>query len=548
MEVRLLRRPLGILAGVLCLSAALAAQQPPGQAPGPILKTLRIEGTSIYTPQELASRAGLSEGSPLLRAPQDIAGDIRRRYHDDGYTLATVEAALEEASGTLTIRVDEGRFDAVDVSGVRDDARRQILESVALVPGEVFNESQANRALDAALEFARGAIERAEPPFTIVSDAGRRVLRIGLNTRGNEVGIFLGTQGREDWYSPVDAVNFGLGFHGTVFDRTRFNHLYWFGYFTRKTGPDRTGYTLGIERPFFRGDLLQVGGTIYDVTASDDQWRLGTVEQSLVALGFRNTFRDYYRRKGYQLHAAVRPREEHEAAVAWRDDTHFALVNETDYGFFRDSHAFRPNALAQPGDLRSLILAYTFDSRGLDRQPSARFQQHQFDNLFADATGRDHGFRFDWRSELAPDSFSHDFDFARHLATARGWWQPTKRRIVSGRLVAGTSTGTLPAQRVFALGGIGTVHGYRFKEAAGDRMLLMNAEIRQGFGGSGVAGLAFFDAGRVYRPSPGSTGTWLKGIGVGLEFGDGGARLEFGWRLDDVPDSLQVLFRLRPTF
>jgi hypothetical protein len=544
-----IRRPLAILAGILCLSAALAAQQPAvGQAAGPILKTLRIEGASIYTAQELASRAGVAEGSPLTRTPDDIARDIQRRYHDDGYKLATVEAALDEASRTLTIRVDEGRFDAVDVSGVPDGARRQILDSVALVPGEVFNESQANRALDAALEFARGAIDRAEPPFTIISDAGRRVLRIGLRTRGNQVGVFLGTQGREDWYSPVDALNFGLGFHGTVFDRTRFNHLYWFGYFTRKTGPDRTGYTLGIERPFLRGDLLQVGGTIYDLTASDDQWRLGNVEQSLVALGFRNTFRDYYRRKGYQVHAAVRPRDAHEVVVDWRDDDHRALVNETDYGFFRDSHPFRPNAVAQPGDLRSLILAYTFDSRGLDQQPSARFHQHLLDNLFADATGRDHGFRFDWRSELAPGSFSHDFDFSRHVATARGWWQPTKRRIVSGRFVAGTSTGALPAQRAFALGGIGTVHGYRFKEAAGERMVLMNAEIRQGFWGSGVAGLAFFDAGRVYRPRPGSSESWLTGVGVGLEFGDGGARLEFGWRVDDVPDSLQVLFRLRPTF
>ena len=34
--------------------------------------------------------------------------------------------------------------------------------------------------------------------------------------------------------------------------------------------------------------------------------------------------------------------------------------------------------------------------------------------------------------------------------------------------------------------------------------------------------------------------------GLGLEAG--GARLEFGWRLDDIPGSFQVLFRLGPTF
>jgi hypothetical protein len=462
--------------------------------------------------------------------------------------MATVEAAHDPVGGTLTIRVDEGRFDAVDVLGLQDDMRRQVLDSVALVPGEVFNESQANRALDAALEFARGAIQRAEPTYTIASDAGRRVLRVALRTRENQIGVFLGTQGREDWYSPVDALNFGFGVQGTVFDKRHFNHLYWSAYVTRKTGPDYTGYAVGIERPFFRRDILQVGGGIYDLTASDDQWRLGSTEQSLVAVGFRNTFRDYYGRRGYQLHAAVRPRDEHEAILAWRDDSHSALINETNYGFFRDSHPFRPNVPAQPGELRSLILGYTFDSRGLNREPAARYQQHLMDNLFGDATERHQGLRLDWRSELAPDSFSEDFDFGRHIATARAWWLPTKRRIVSGRLIVGTSTGVLPPQRVFALGGIGTVHGYRFKEAAGDRMLLMNGEVRQGFGGSGVAGLAFIDAGRVYRPRPGSSEDWLKGVGVGLEFGGGGARIEFGWRLDDVPSSVQVLFRLRPTF
>jgi hemolysin activation/secretion protein len=90
------------------------------------------------------------------------------------------------------------------------------------------------------------------------------------------------------------------------------------------------------------------------------------------------------------------------------------------------------------------------------------------------------------------------------------------------------------------------VHGYGFKEAIGDRMLLLNGEFRQRIRRSGLAGIAFIDAGRVYRRIAGSTEEWLKGVGVGLELGD--ARIEFGWRLDDIPGSLQVLFRLGPTF
>ena len=250
-------------------------------------------------------------------------------------------------------------------------------------------------------------------------------------------------------------------------DNASRDYAYWNAYATRKIGPERFGYSLGIERPFFPGSLLQVGASIHDLTASDDKWRLGDLEQSLVALTFRNTFRDYYRRKGYQLHAAVRPFNVPEFLLAWRDDSHSSLSNETNFGFFRDDHDFRDNLPTQSGDLRSLVAGYTFDSRGLDHQPPERYR-HLLDSLFGEWTEADEGIRFEWRSELAPAAFSHDFDFSRHIGSVRGWWQPTARRTVCGRLMAGLSNGVLPNQRVLTIGGIGTVRGYEFKEAAGD--------------------------------------------------------------------------------
>jgi hypothetical protein len=51
--------------------------------------------------------------------------------------------------------------------------------------------------------------------------------------------------------------------------------------------------------------------------------------------------------------------------------------------------------------------------------------------------------------------------------------------------------------------------------------------------------------GRISNPLPGSR-EWLKGIGVGVGVGD--LRIDFGWRADDIPKSLQVLVRFGPTF
>jgi outer membrane translocation and assembly module TamA len=78
-------------------------------------------------------------------------------------------------------------------------------------------------------------------------------------------------------------------------------------------------------------------------------------------------------------------------------------------------------------------------------------------------------------------------------------------------------------------------------------MLLANAEYHLGsYRNARVIG--FIDLGRVFRPVETlSEGTdWLTGLGVGFAVGD--LRLDFGWRADNVPDSLQVLVRFGPTF
>ncbi|MBI4477169.1 MAG: BamA/TamA family outer membrane protein, partial [Acidobacteria bacterium] len=108
--------------------------------------------------------------------------------------------------------------------------------------------------------------------------------------------------------------------------------------------------------------------------------------------------------------------------------------------------------------------------------------------------------------------------------------------------------GALPAQRTFALGGVGSVRGYDFKEVAGDRMALVNLEYLIGF--NRAIGLsAFFDAGRVYgdRLFGNAPDRWLKGVGLGVLFG-GDSRVEFAWKLADIPDSFQLLARFSPTF
>src|SRR5436309_13929866 len=73
-----------------------------------------------------------------------------------------------------------------------------------------------------------------------------------------------------------------------------------------------------------------------------------------------------------------------------------------------------------------------------------------------------------------------DFDFRRHILAARARMRLSAHQEFGVRGIAGWSDGTLPPQRQFGIGGIGSVHGYEFKEATGDSLALLNVEYALG--------------------------------------------------------------------
>jgi outer membrane protein assembly factor BamA len=109
----------------------------------------------------------------------------------------------------------------------------------------------------------------------------------------------------------------------------------------------------------------------------------------------------------------------------------------------------------------------------------------------------------------------------------------------------------LPPQRQFAIGGIGSVHGYEFKESVGDSMALLNFEYALGWR-TGAQLVGFLDAGRTTSRLAGVTspaavdGEWLKGIGWGI--GLGTFRIDFGYKLAKDAGPVQVLLRFGRTF
>jgi hemolysin activation/secretion protein len=236
-----------------------------------------------------------------------------------------------------------------------------------------------------------------------------------------------------------------------------------------------------------------------------------------------------------------------EIMAAWRAERHESLAVTTDVSAFKRDEPFRQNPAVDDGQHRAIVLGYAWDSRGFETETLARtYSRHQLDQPFGAAASLDSGWRIEWSSEISRPSFGSDYDYTRHVLSARGWMPVSPRQRLGARLIGGWSDGELPVQRELALGGFGSVRGYQFKEARGREMALLNVEYGIMLFRHGRL-LALADTGRVFKPFEGSKDTWLNGIGVGWEFNDD-LRIECGWRVDAIPRSLQVVVRLAPPF
>ena len=558
---------LRVLVVALCLAAlpaGLAAQDPPAAAPAQILRELRLEGATVYKQDDVLWLLRLREGAPLTQDPAAVAKALQARYERDGYTEARVTATFE--SGRLTLAVDEGRIDDIEIVGVPTDLIARYRRLLGIEPGDIYNTRVVGRSTARLTSQSGGAVsigrpqrdqpggERAETTadkVTLERRGARNVLVVPVRWRYIDHDADLGS-GREDLFSPADGLSPAIGYSATIFDHGRFNHTFVDGYVSYKFGREEPGYSVGAERPFFGGPRVFLGVETHDITTSDDLWRLSSFEQAMVSLAFKNSFRDYYRRRGNQVFGVLRAGGHNEFNLVARWDRHEALPNSESYSFFRDDAELRPPLPVQNQRVNAFVVGYTFDTRPLSAAGSrTTYARHLKDSLYGYGTRAAPGLRLEWTSEIAGHALGGDATFDRHIVNARGHVPISRHTLLSMRGLFGFSGGTVPVERVFSLGGIGSVRGYSFKEVSGTRMALMNAEYRIHLGSSDGSDrhdapniFVFYDAGRVFGTA--TSTRWLQGTGIGM--GAAGVRIEFGFRTDDIPNSRQILVRFSPTF
>ncbi len=300
-------------------------------------------------------------------------------------------------------------------------------------------------------------------------------------------------------------------------------------------------YELGAEvRPFPYMDddfEFKVGVSYRDNTATNDIWKANWVENSIAALLFEYDFLDYYNVQGFSFYAIQRLSPYAQISAGYRSEEYSSLSNAANWSLF-GGRDFRFNPFISEGQMNSVVVAFEGGKlSGLHSVP------------------RGSAFRFD--AEFG-EGFGGDFNFSRFLGDVRFYVPFGFGSSLGFRFRGGYASEDAPLQKMFTLGGVGSVRAYPQNAFYGTRMLLGNVEytiasispLDDIF--SDVQLFGFGDAGWVNNNG---TNTFdiddiLPAAGVGLSFADRAIRLELAWPLKEIGGQKDptLWLRLTPTF
>ncbi len=337
-------------------------------------------------------------------------------------------------------------------------------------------------------------------------------------------GLFLGIGQNKDYFWSGDETYSPYGFFG-------------YGFAIHKWQ-----YRFGFDKWVGNANRFEAGIEAHSLTDSKDYWIIGPKENSLYAILAKEDFLDYFAREGFSAHIGQYYRMNSRVTLSYDVDKYSSLPTNTDWAVFGGHKVFRSNPAISAGWMRSIVLDI----------------QHR--NYKGETVRR--GWIADLRGEA---TVSGDFDF-RMLTLEAVRYQPLFPGLqLNMRFRGGTSSGVLPLQRSYQIGGLNTLNAYRLMAFTGNRLLLVNAELlfsprlfeRAGFFPLNTFSLILFsDMGQVQsaNPSDGMTGGWnlitadnfKSDYGVGLGNGSGDLRIFVSWRTDIATSPTFGVLIVRP--
>ncbi|GMB01314.1 BamA/TamA family outer membrane protein [Pelosinus sp. IPA-1] len=428
----------------------------------PVLQDIIIKGNTKVSTDKLSSMLKVTKGSILnSKTLNENVRAIEQYYHDQGFILTKVSDVSMGNGGVLTITINEGVLEGIQIKGNEKTKDYVITREMKLKPNQPFNVKDAKRSMQKVynlgyFEDVNMKLNPGKEPNAIVLETtvveqktGKFSIGGGYSKSDGMIGII--ELGDDNFRGTGDKINLHWEFGGTASNKN---------------------YSVSYTRPWLDAKQTSLGFNFYNMTNQyndyeDDGSTRSTYDKN---------------RRGFDV-TLGRPQGEYTQnyiTLKHRDDAYVSWVSGVDYTKSTDTFMQdHPNYLKDNfGTTNSVSLMRVYDSR---------------DNVFSPTEGN----RVSLTAEFAGKTLGGDFNYNKYTAESRNYIKVGHAQVVALRGTVGYADGKMPDSGRFAVGGSDTLRGYRDDQFKGDKMLAATAEYRFPIA-SKVEGVAFSDIGKAW--------------------------------------------------
>jgi outer membrane protein insertion porin family len=455
----------------------------------PVLQDIVVKGNTKVTTDKIKSMVTLKKGDIVnSKTLSDNVRAIEEYYREQGYIFAKVEDVNMSPGGVLTLTINEGMLEQIQVKGNEKTKTYVITREMKLKPGQPFNAKDAKLSMQRVYNLGyfqdvnMKLLPGREPNGVILETdvveqkTGTFSIGGGYSSANGMVGIV--ELGDNDFRGTGDKIKIHWEFGGNA--NVNQNKNYEFSY----------------TRPWLDSKQTSLGFNVYDMTQQyNDYYTDGSLRSTYDRRG-----------KGYDI-TLGRPQGDYihnYITLKNRDDIWVDAVSGEDYSqnptYMHDNF----------GVTHSVQLTRVYDSR---------------DNIFDPTQGN----RVQLSAEFAGHGLGGDFNYNKYTAETRNYFDVGSNHVIAVKVNAGYANANLPETSQFYVGGADSLRGYQDNEFQGNKMFTANAEYRFPIVKK-VQGVVFTDAGNAWS----GAGYHLSGLhaaaGVGIRVNTplGPIRIDYG--------------------
>jgi len=469
----------------------------------PVVAEVVVEGNTVIGAEEIRRALAVPTGEVLnLNRMREGARAVQALYEDRGYVLArvvdTVVVPLADApdQARLRVRIAEGLVEAVRVEGLRKTRLSTIVRHIReTAKGTVFNVQALNRDLQRLFDTGLFESIRARPEPGAEPDAAVIVIEV-TEARTAQIGGGIGYSSRDGLLGFVEYRDRNWRGLGQTFVARAERAVQTSG---------RFNYEVSFQEPFLDPLRTALDLSLYARSSVEQQVDVATGGvQSRFELERTGSLISLSRPLDPVTTATLRFKSELAAITALPLDPTCTAGPPT-------CPAPLPSLLS-PGRVVSVGFGALRDSR---------------DDRFKPTRGE----RLSLTTEFGLMALGGDFSFTKYVVDYQRLF-PIGRSAFVARTLLGSTSGTLPLQEQFLLGGSSTVRALSSGKYRGDSLVVVNLEYRFPLGTlikqlGELQGVVFADAGNT--PIQFTNMKVGYGVGVAINTPIGPVRLDFAF-------------------